>query len=70
MQQLPGSPTSSPFALFSSWGSPCQRHGKGYVPLRVMIQILRYLKDPKLRELWYIPYDGLLPNYSRLTESA
>ena len=26
----------------------------------LMIDILHYLKDPKLWELWYIPYYGLL----------
>ena len=26
--------------------------------VRLMIEILHYLKDPKLRELWYIPYYG------------
>ena len=25
---------------------------------RWMMKILRYLKDPKLWELWYIPYSG------------
>ena len=26
--------------------------------LRLMIEILHYLKDPKLWEFWYIPYYG------------
>ena len=26
--------------------------------LLLMIEILHYLKDPTLWELWYIPYDG------------
>ena len=26
--------------------------------LRLMVKILHYLKDPKLWELWYIPYYG------------
>ena len=28
-----------------------------------MIKILHYLKDPKLWELWYIPYYGLCRIY-------
>ena len=24
----------------------------------LMIEILHYLKDPKLREFWYVPYYG------------
>ena len=28
------------------------------LPLLLMIKILHYLKDPKLWELWYIPYYG------------
>ena len=30
----------------------------GYDDIRLMIKILHYLKDPKLWELWYIPYYG------------
>ena len=30
---------------------------------RVMMQILHYFKDPKLLELWYIPYYGLCRMY-------
>ena len=26
--------------------------------LLLMIEVLQYLKDPKLWELWYIPYHG------------
>ena len=26
--------------------------------LLLMIELLHYLKDPKVWELWYIPYDG------------
>ena len=31
---------------------------QGFRVLRLMIQILDYLKDPKLWELWYIPDYG------------
>ena len=30
----------------------------GYTVIRLMDKILHYLKDPKLWELWYIPYYG------------
>ena len=28
------------------------------IKIRLMVKILHYLKDPKLWELWYIPYYG------------
>ena len=34
----------------------CRRGCEGLV--RLMDKILHYLKDPKLWELWYIPYNG------------
>ena len=30
----------------------------GFWCIRLMDKILHYLKDPKLWELWYIPYNG------------
>ena len=33
-------------------------------PLLLMIEILHYLKDPKLWELWYIPYYGYCRMYT------
>ena len=30
----------------------------GFLGLLLIVEILHYLKDPKLWELWYIPCDG------------
>ena len=33
-------------------------HIQAFIPIRLMDKILHDPKDPKLWELWYIPYNG------------